>query len=141
MPWLQKGDAVELPLGTTAPIQSDGTKIELKGQTSGNTGSMSWNSSFGLTQAGTMTNGEFIEFGASPGLQADLSSATAATINELRQAFQIQKLLERDARSGTRYAEIVKSHFGVNFIDVTYRPEFLGGTSTPVNIHTVPHRS
>ena len=68
---------------------------------------------------------------------ADLSSATASTINQLRQAFQIQKLLERDARSGTRYAEIVKAHFGVSFMDVTYRPEFLGGTSTPINITSV----
>jgi hypothetical protein len=74
-------------------------------------------------------------------LYADLSSATASTVNDLRQAFQIQKLLERDARSGTRYAEIVKSHFGVNFVDVTYRPEFLGGGSTPVNIHQVPQTS
>ena len=60
------------------------------------------------------------------------------TINELRQAFQIQRLLERDARSGTRYSEIVKSHFGVDFFDVTYRPEYLGGGSAPINIHSVP---
>ena len=48
-----------------------------------------------------------------PGIYADLSSATAATINQIRQAFQIQRLLERDARGGTRYTEIVKAHFGV----------------------------
>ena len=67
-------------------------------------------------------------------LYADLSTATASTINEIRQAFQVQRLLERDARAGTRYAEIVQSHFGVTFPDVTYRPEYLGGGSTPVNI-------
>ena len=75
------------------------------------------------------------------GLQVDLSSATAATINQLRQSFQIQKLLERDARSGTRYAEIVNAHFGVQFQDVTYRPEFLGGSSTPIQINSVPQTS
>lgn len=70
-------------------------------------------------------------------MYADLTNATASTVNDLRQAFQIQKLLERDARSGTRYSEIVKSHFGVNFLDVTYRPEFLGGTSSPVKFDAV----
>ena len=62
-----------------------------------------------------------------PGLYADLSQATAATINQLRQAFQIQKLLERDARGGTRYTEIVRSHFGVISPDARLqRPEYLG---------------
>ena len=45
--------------------------------------------------------------------------------------------MERDARSGTRYSEIVKAHFGVQFLDVTYRPEFLGGSSTPIMINQV----
>ena len=71
-------------------------------------------------------------------LVADLSSATASTVNELRRSFQIQKLLERDARSGTRYSEIVNSHFGVNFMDVTYRPEYLGGNSSPLQTEAVP---
>jgi hypothetical protein len=68
-----------------------------------------------------------------PSLKADLSTVTAATINDLREAFQVQKLLERDARAGTRYSELVRNHFGVNFYDVSYRPEFLGGGSTPIN--------
>ncbi|GAC77857.1 major capsid protein, partial [uncultured marine virus] len=71
-------------------------------------------------------------------LYADLSDATASTINQLRQAFQIQKLLERDARGGTRYIEIVKSHFGVTSPDLrATRPEYLGGGSNPVNINPV----
>ena len=54
---------------------------------------------------------------ANPQIYADLSAATAATINQLRQAFQIQKMLERDARGGTRYTEIIKAHFGVSSPD------------------------
>lgn len=145
LPWLQKGDSVSIPLGTTAPVQSDGNGISMTNGSNDRTMQAvsgtddvfftpNWSASaalnFGTAADATLT-----------GLETDLSSATAATINQLRQSFQIQKLLERDARSGTRYAEIVKSHFGVNFLDVTYRPEFLGGTSTPINIHTVPQTS
>lgn len=69
---------------------------------------------------------------------ADLSSATAATINSLRQAFQIQRMLERDARGGTRYTEIIRSHFGVQSPDARLqRPEYLGGGSSPINIAPV----
>ncbi|AXH77118.1 MAG: major capsid protein [Microviridae sp.] len=71
-------------------------------------------------------------------LYADLSTATANTINALRLAFQTQKLLERDARGGTRYTEIVRSHFGVISPDARLqRPEYLGGGSTAVNINPV----
>ena len=64
------------------------------------------------------------------------------TINELRQAFQIQKLLERDARSGTRYTEILKSHFRVTSPDFRLqRPEYLGGASTPLNVSPVANTS
>jgi len=76
------------------------------------------------------------------GLYADLSDATAATINQLRQAFQIQKLLERDARGGTRYTEIIRSHFGVTSPDARLqRPEYLGGGSTPININPIAQTS
>jgi hypothetical protein len=72
------------------------------------------------------------------GLYADLSTATAATINQLRQSFQIQKLLERDARGGTRYTEILRSHFGVTSPDARLqRPEYLGGGSTLINISPI----
>nr|DAU76708.1 MAG TPA: Capsid protein [Microviridae sp.] len=71
-------------------------------------------------------------------LSADLSNATAATINELRLAFQLQKLYERDARGGTRYIEIIKSHFGVTSPDARLqRPEYLGGERIPINIDQV----
>lgn len=72
-------------------------------------------------------------------LRADLSSATATTINALRESFQIQRMFERDARGGTRYTEIIHSHFGVVSPDSRLqRPEYLGGGSTPVNLTSVP---
>jgi len=75
-------------------------------------------------------------------LFADLTSATAATINQLRESFQIQRLLERDARGGTRYTEILKSHFGVTSPDFRLqRPEYLGGGSSRVDFSTVPQTS
>lgn len=69
-------------------------------------------------------------------------SATAATINQLRLAFQIQKLYERDARGGTRYIELLKSHFGVTSPDARLqRPEYLGGNRVPININQVVQNS
>lgn len=66
----------------------------------------------------------------------------AATINQLRMAFQIQKLYERDARGGTRYIEILKSHFGVTSPDARLqRPEYLGGNRIPININQVVQSS
>ena len=70
---------------------------------------------------------------------ADLTSATAVTINSLRQAFQLQKLYERDARGGTRYTEILRAHFGVVSPDARLqRPEYLGGSSSRIIVNPVP---
>ena len=72
------------------------------------------------------------------GLAADLTAATAATINQLRQAFQVQRLYERDARGGTRYTEVVRSHFGVVSPDSRLqRPEYLGGGQSPILVSQV----
>jgi hypothetical protein len=77
-----------------------------------------------------------------PQIFADLSSATAATINQLRQAWQIQRLYERDARGGTRYTEVILSHFGVSSPDMRLqRPEYLGGGSTPISISPIAQTS
>jgi len=74
--------------------------------------------------------------------QVNLTTATAITINALRQAFQIQKLYERDARGGTRYVEILRSHFGVISPDARLqRPEYLGGSSSRVNVNPVAQTS
>ena len=71
-----------------------------------------------------------------------MATATAATINAIRTAFQVQRLLERDARGGTRYTEIIRSHFGVVSPDSRLqRPEYLGGSSVPVNIAPVAQTS
>lgn len=141
LPWLQKGDSVLLPLGEKAFVTHDlgGANLNVTVKAP-NIGPANYYLQSDGTYVESDTTASVISISERQ-LYADLSGATAATVNQLRQAFQIQKLLERDARSGTRYAEIVRSHFGVDFLDVTYRPEFLGGTSTPVSINAVPQTS
>jgi len=157
LPWPQKGASVTLPLGTTAPVFGNGKTVGLTdasatfyGLTGGSTGNISGYSGTYGTAAGTAYSGSAstgkafgvvskTQAGATPansGLYADLSTATAATINQLRQSFQIQKLLERDARGGTRYTEIIRSHFGVISPDSRLqRPEYLGGGTTTIAIN------
>jgi len=140
LPWPQKGASVTLPLGTSAPVNLTGN-LEFSTALSGNR--IVSLSSIGSDQAvrysGGITSGNVTSV---TGLQADLSAATAATINQLRQSFQIQKLLERDARGGTRYTEIIRSHFGVISPDARLqRPEYLGGGSTSININPITQTS
>jgi len=137
LPWPQKGDAVTLPLGSTAPIKSNAAITDdLTIYNSAGDAAVMTAGSTNLRMGGT---------GIAPAtnsLFADLSEATAATINQLRQSFQIQKLLERDARGGTRYTEIIRSHFGVISPDARLqRPEYLGGGSTPININPIAQTS
>jgi len=147
LPDPQKGDAVSLPLGSVAPIVG--------------TGIPTFDASGGGTQGGRLTaastadvSGVNIDSPTSswtagqllawddPQLQADLTNATAATINQLRQAFAVQRLLERDARGGTRYTEIIRAHFGVISPDARLqRPEYLGGGSSMVQISEVEQNS
>lgn len=158
LPWPQKGGtAVTLPLGTSAPVFGDGKSLGLwNGTTSYGLETNASNlligrtSEFGVTVPGGSFAGSVIPVNQSvgvvrsgaSGLYADLSQATAATINQLRQSFQIQKLLERDARGGTRYTEIVRSHFGVISPDARLqRPEYLGGGSSPIIINPVAQTS
>lgn len=142
LPWPQKGPGVTIPLGTVAPVvgvpgsnipvfQVGSSPVSLTGD--GSTQNAKWN--------GIPTPASDARW-LTTGLEADLSAATAATINSLRQAFQIQKVFERDARGGTRYTELIKSHFGVTSPDARLqRPEYLGGGSTPVNISPVVQTS
>lgn len=132
LPWPQKGDAVALPLGTTAPVTTDGGLADF----------VSVYSTASAADVRLVMPGTDLQIGsaitADP-LYADLSGASAATINDLRLAFQTQRLLERDARSGTRYNEMILAHFGVTVPDFrVQRPEFLGGGSSAVNITPVP---
>lgn len=138
LPWPQKGTAVSLPLGTSAPIATTATAI---GQTLTIRAPNVNPANNYLLNSGT-ANLTLDNAGTSQSLYADLSQATAATINQLRQSFQIQRLLERDARGGTRYTEIVRSHFGVISPDARLqRPEYLGGGSTPVNVSPIAQQS
>jgi len=136
LPWPQKGNtAVSLPLGTSAPIRADTDTTYVS--VLNNSGVAKNLRSMDATASGAVFMHNVAEAG-SVALYADLSSATAATINQLRQSFQIQRLLERDARGGTRYTEILFSHFGVRSPDQRLqRPEYLGGGSQPISINPV----
>ena len=146
LPWPQKGSDVLLPLGSQVPIRSAGVQIQVRGPS----GSL-----VGLNTAGTAnsplthpsaTGAGGVTFGTAgtnvTSIYADLSSATSATINAIRLAFQTQRLLERDARGGTRYTELILSHFGVRSPDMRLqRPEYIGGGSTPIVINGVAQTS
>lgn len=150
LPWPQKGEAVSLPLGIRAPVSGIGSVTG--GFGSSTTGGV-WETDKGLqpdyqfsapfdTDPGMVVRGKAAGAGAEPDIFADLSAATSATINDLRLAFQTQRLLERDARSGTRYNEMILAHFGVTVPDFrVQRPEFLGGSSQRINMHEVPNTS
>jgi hypothetical protein len=143
LPWPQKGDSVSLPLGTTAPVLTNSQEIRFSYGTQTNK-RVRTNASTDDVFAETAGGGslDWWKFGNQSGLYADLSDATAATINQLRQAFQIQKLLERDARGGTRYTELLRAHFGVTPQDYRLqRPEYIGGGSTYVNVNPVAQTS
>ena len=137
LPWTQKGTAVSLPLGTSAPLDVTATPtFDSTGVTNqalevlGNTGADH------VVLPGASTDNTDLTWNT-PGLEVDLSTATAATINELREAFQIQRLLERDARGGTRYPEVIWNHFRVRHPDQNWRSEYLGGGRTRININPV----
>lgn len=145
LPWPQKGAAVTMPLGVTAPIVPNpvtpfptfggaavgASPVRLGG--SGGVSSTQWSGNF----AGT-GNADW----QVPGLLADLTQATAATINQLRLSFQVQKLLERDARGGTRYTELLRAHFGVFPPDFRLqRPEILATSSDAIVVNPVAQTS
>lgn len=151
LPFVQKGASVSIPLGSTAVVipnpsinppvprfrSTPDTAFRTLRGTAGTT-TIAWSGN-------VQTTGDMQWENSTPGaatntaLVADLSTATAATINQLRQSFQIQKLLERDARGGSRYTEIVRAHFGVISPDARLqRPEYLGGGHTPIITNAVP---
>lgn len=154
LPWTQKGAEATIPLGTTAPVVWDFNQIDELTVTNqklyDNTGAQYTSPSnletydhvgtgndWGLTgdNSGTITP---LHLDVSKDHSVDLSSATASTINDLRNAFRLQEWLEKNARGGSRYIESILSHFGVKSSDARLqRPEFLGGGSSPVTISEV----
>lgn len=139
LPWPQKGPAVALPLGTMAPVipNPDLSKPVFR-EDNGNEHNLKFTSGSDSTKFSALASSNSTAGWSTTGLVTDLTDATAATINELREAFQIQRLYERDARGGTRYSEIIKSHFQVDAPDMAWRPEYLGGGSQSINITPVP---
>lgn len=157
LPEPQKGPDIYLPLGTSAPVftqwdnHSRQPFIPLKfteqyqpdaaprraylkvGDTT------TADNLFGVPNSTEDTHTDYL---VPRNLYTDLSQASAATINQLRQAFAIQRLYERDALGGTRYTEMIRSHFGVTSSDARLqRPEYLGGKRVPINISQVIQQS
>lgn len=139
LPWPQKSDTqVTLPLGTSADIHTAANAATAIGIYSDGAGAFRELDS----------DGAHVDVSAASGspetnkMYADLSTATAATINAIRLAVTTQQFLERDARGGTRLPELTLAHFNVTVPDYrTQRPEYLGGSSTPVMVNAVPQTS
>jgi len=144
LPWPQKGSAVSMPLGTSAPIMGIGfsTTATINGpinarETDG-TGVEGYLKRVDPNAANQVYFEEDPDNLGFPNIRADLSSALAPTINDIRLAFQTQRLLERDARSGTRYVEVLKAHWKVTSPDFRLqRAEFLGGGSSVISMSPV----
>ena len=146
LPWTQKGPEATIPLGTTAPLINQ----------LGSAGEQGLSSTFQGTD-GTDITGSYLVSKTGQGYltddfntgvpsqlditkhtEVDLTDATASSINDLRRAFRLQEWLERNARGGSRYIEVILAHFGVQSSDARLqRPEFLGGSATPITISEV----
>lgn len=163
LPWPQKGPSVQLPLGTSAPVtglfQGPATDEfnDIGFRASNNTGGYGSlkataanpaqvqiaNATTVAGDISTVIGANSMTFDTGSGtVIADLSDATAATVNQLRQAFLMQQLFERDARGGTRYVEAILARFNVQSPDFRLqRAEYLGGGSTYINVHPVAQTS
>ena len=161
LPWTQKGTAPTVSLGTSSPVIGDGTTIGIWDGTTefglgtnnaspivhqSNTNSVGDPVGTAPGGGGTIVPSE-ISVGlslvaANSGLIADLANATGFTINSLRETVTIQQLLEIDARSGSRYTEILKAQWGVSVPDFRLqRPEYLGGGSQPLSVNPMAQTS
>lgn len=165
LPWAQKGPAVSIPLGTTAPVFGSGVPLALTNGTdifnassysnvhnSGTTvacyassvsdtlGQSTGTQARSTGRVGLATSELAPDYGT--GMYTDLTSATASTINALRDAFSLQRFFEVDARTGTRYISKILGHFHVKSPDARLqRPEFIGGFSCDLQMQIVPQTS
>lgn len=147
LPWPQKGPAVSLPLGSQATVKASVTPLLTGAQNSpaltlSGGGAVAANVALSTGATGLMSASGLAAAGPSAAyfnnLYADLTTATAATINQLREAITLQQLYELDARGGTRYTEIILAHFGVRSPDSRLqRPEYLGGGRSMINISPI----
>lgn len=142
VPSPQKGAQVTMPLGSQAPVIGNNLTPNFSG-TVGTWANQSMRvdaAANHLFLTGISVGTDVVpKYGNQSGLVADLTNATAASINQLRQAFQVQGLLELDMRGGTRYVEILAAHFNVTSPDFRLqRPEYLGGGSSKISSHPVP---
>lgn len=156
LPWPQRGDAVTIGIGSSAPVALDSNALvtgigtnqptfEHNGASGVNLGTsagdtdVKWSTAAASASGAWWTNPQLQVIPGNFAATADLSSATAVTINDLRFAVNLQRILEKDARGGTRYTEILQNHFGVTSPDQRLqRPEFLGGGRFPVKVSQVP---
>ena len=150
LPWPVKGGvSVPLPLGEKAPVIGLGSRTQTfqaggtpRYESTGTSRAYTWEKDISPTVGDQSVYIEGTAENGYPSVFADLTEATAATINQIRQAFQIQKLLERDARGGTRYTELIRAHFGVVSPDARLqRPEYLGGGSQRITINPIAQTS
>ena len=163
LPWPQKGPGVELPFGGTAALTvADNASLNMPAgylsssvnRDAVNLGFFPTNLALNAESKVGFNNYEtntISGYGANPqnfplkainGVNVDLTSATSITINQFREAFQIQRWYERAARGGTRYTEIIRSFFGVVSPDARLqRPEYLGGSSNRIDVNVIPQTS
>lgn len=157
LPWTQRGEEATFPLGGTASVNVPVSNSELGFAPSSSTSAVIFNGSNTTFGRSNSNSDDWSIIGQSPTNEtkfypvvksgslsgtADLSSATAITINELRRANALQVWLEKNARGGARYIEQILSHFGVRVADYRLqRPEFLGGGKSPIMISEVLQNS
>lgn len=153
LPSPQKGAAVSLPLGTAAPVRGIGfqaANVPTAGPLNNvheagpntTTYPLAYLSSNSASPSNIVMDAGAGGAGSFPTIYADLTAATAATINSLRLAVQTQKLLERDMRGGTRYTESLQMHWGVHPQDSRLqRPEYIGGGSTNIQTAAIAQTS
>ncbi|WGL31181.1 major capsid protein [Dipodfec virus UOA04_Rod_760] len=155
LPAPQKGPGAMLPLGSTAPVRTEadpskwltGVSPAVVYHDAEHGGTISIPVDVRINGNGALCTSAGAIAGTSLALApsnliADLSSATAASINSLRQAIALQQFLEQDMRGGTRYVELILSHFGVRSPDYRLqRPEYLGGSVTRINISPIAQTS